>query len=240
MNTSNKNKDEFYESQRKIWKALSDGEWHRTTNLKKTTKLSPRTLHKHLKQMVESTTILRKQDLESGKYPIPVLYKGHPELLEWLELSNMRERFKNNIDAWLKEFNNNPMLVLDAIHLWNEIMFVRLLEQIQENKHMTYEELFNRAELELWINFKYFTEKLLVATTKIIDEINIEQLQIEQIRRQKEETEENYKRMEQLLRDQNFQKFMKEYQEYRKIRIKKTNEAHENEERRNKQSKAHN
>jgi DNA-binding MarR family transcriptional regulator len=184
MSPTNKNKQEFYETHWKIWEALSDGKWHRTKNLIKTTKLTAKTLHKHLKLMLKNTTITRKRDVESGRYPIPVLYRAHPELLEHLELRRMRKYFSSNIDATLKEANNDPLLILDSIHAWSQIMFLRMLEQIQKDKKMPMKEFYDRIELYLWINYEYFTENLLLATAKIIDKIDIKQLIISETKRQ--------------------------------------------------------
>ncbi len=180
MIQSNKNTKAFYETQTKIWKALSDGQWHRTNNLKKTTKLSPRTLHKHLKQLTKDGLIDRKRDIESEKYPIPVLYKAQSDIIEATKTMEIMKKFSNKIDAILKETKNNPLIILDLINKWNQTNFIRLLKTIQNHKDIPLKEIETLTKLHLWLNYEWFTQILIEATTKIIKEVDINQCIIDQ------------------------------------------------------------
>ena len=70
--------DKAYYARRSIFKALSDGQWHRFIDLKEKSKLSPRTLAKHLNRMVKIQIIERKTDIEGGKYPFSFYIKPYP------------------------------------------------------------------------------------------------------------------------------------------------------------------
>jgi DNA-binding HxlR family transcriptional regulator len=222
MYPKNKNTDDFYETQYKIWTALSDGQWHRTKNLKETTKLSPRTLHKHLKRLVNSDMIERKIDKESGKYPIPVLYKAQPEVIEYVKTSEIRKQFSDKIDAMLKETKNNPLVILDMIHRWNEMYFIRILRQIQNQKDMTFEDRETQRELFLELNYRYFTRKLIEASNKIINEIDIDKCLIAQVKLRKEESEYIYNFFDELAKNKDFQNIMEQYQSTQTKEINQT------------------
>lgn len=61
-------------SERKILKALEDGEWRRYRDLKEKSGLSTASLSKHLKRL-EKGIVEKKLDLESAEYPHPVYYR---------------------------------------------------------------------------------------------------------------------------------------------------------------------
>lgn len=156
--------------------------------LKKTTKSSS-TLNKHLKQMIEHQTIEKKIDTECGEYPHPVLYKAHPEIITYIKMSMFREEFYDKIGTILKE-SNDPLMILDIIHNWSQLTFIKILEQIQKDKNINFERKWKRIEYLgrafLWANYEFFTLDLITATLKIINEIDINKLLIAQAKRQKE------------------------------------------------------
>jgi DNA-binding HxlR family transcriptional regulator len=175
-------------ARRKIYRILSDGQWHRNMELKEKTKLSPRTLAKHLIQMTKLQMIEKKTDAESGKYPVPVLYKAQPELVDYIKSSMLREEYSDNVEAMLKECND-PLWMLDDIHFFSQITFTNILKEIQEKKNITWDEILYLEEAFLWANYRHFTMALIAATAKIIRDIDIDQLWVTQAKRQKEISE---------------------------------------------------
>ena len=151
--------------------------------LKEKTKLSSRTLTKHLNQMTNIQTIEKKTDVESGKYPIPVLYKATPELTTYIKASITREEVANKLELALNE-SKDPLILLEAIHASSQLYFIELLTQIQQNKNITNEEIYFFGECFLWASYKQYTSKLIEASRKIINDVNITQLLINQAKRQ--------------------------------------------------------
>ena len=173
-----------------ILKTLSDGEWHRNMELKEKTRLSSRTLSKHLKQMTELKIIEKKEDIESGKYPVPVLYKTTPIITgHGIVLDVINERIllpREIIDEKLKlDLNQtkDPLIVLESIHESSEQHFLGLLSQIQHDKNITDKQINILLECFLWEPYKQYTSKLLEASRKIINDFNITDLIENQIKR---------------------------------------------------------
>lgn len=175
--------DKAYKARWSILKTLSNGQWHRNMELKEKTKLSSRTLAKHLNQMTNLQIIERKADVESGKYPIPVLYKAEPELTTYVKAIITREEVANTLEPALNE-TKDPIAVLEAIHASSQLYFIELLKRIQQNKNITNEEIYFFAECFLWANYKQFTYKLIDASRKIINDLNITKSLIDQSKRQ--------------------------------------------------------
>jgi DNA-binding transcriptional ArsR family regulator len=174
-----------------IFDALSDEEWHRITELrstinekrltlKNTTKLSSRTLDKHLDKMVETQLIEKKKDVIKGKYA--VLYKATPEVIEYVRSNILRKGFSDNLDGMLEE-TKNPLVILDMIHLWSQENFLLILRQIK-NKKIDNDNLHFIEEAYLWYDYEFFTMKLIAATAKIIDEIDIDRIATSLIKEQ--------------------------------------------------------
>ena len=151
--------------------------------LKEKTKLSSRTLAKHLNHMTNIQIIERKEDIKSRKYPVPVLYKATPELTTYIKASMTREKFADEMEPCLNE-SKDPLFLLDAIHAASQLGFITLLTHIQQNNIITDEQINFFAECFLWANYKQFTHKLINASRKIINDLNITQLKIEQSKRQ--------------------------------------------------------
>jgi len=181
-------REKAYCAQRSILKALSDGQWHRNMELKETSKLSSRTLAKHLDMLQKARVIVKKRDVESGKYPVPVFYKAQDILLIYMRSSLLREEFSNKVDAMTEE-TRDPLMILDVIHDFSQLAFIRILRQIQEDKKITWEQRNFLEEFFLWSNYKYFTMELIEASMRIVDKIDIDQLLMSQAKRKKEACE---------------------------------------------------
>jgi len=171
-----------YKAERSILKALSDGQWHRYMELKQKTELSSRTLTKHLDYMKKTQIIERKEDIESKKYPVPVLYKATPELTTYIKASIAREKFANGLEPALNDCKD-PLFLLDGIHAASQLGFIDLLTHIQQNNIDTDDKINFFLECFLWANYEQFTHKLIDASRKIINDLNITQLRIDQAKR---------------------------------------------------------
>lgn len=191
--------DKAHKARWAILESLSDGQWHRNMELKEKTKLSSRTLAKHLSQMTAIQIIEKKTDAESGKYPLPVLYKATPELTTYIKSSMSRQELANLIEPALNEAKN-PLSILDAIHASSQLYFIELLAQIQQNKITTKEQINFFGECFLWANYKKYMLKLIEASCKIIKDLNITESLVNQAKREKrisEQTLKIYGKMEQ-------------------------------------------
>jgi len=132
--------------------------------------------------MTNIQIIERKRDIESRKYPVPVLYRATPELTTYVKARIAREEFASGLEPALNE-SKDPLLLLDAIHAFSQLGFMDLLTQIQQNNIVTKEQINFFAECFLWANYKQFTHKLIDASRKIINDLNITQLSIDQAKR---------------------------------------------------------
>ena len=179
----NWHKDKAYKAKWSILKALSDGQWHRNMELKEETKLSSRTLAKHLNHMTNIQTIEKKEDFESGKYPYPVFYKATPELKIFVNATITRKKVLNGLEPAVNQ-SKDPLIVLDGIHAFSQLGFLDLLTYIQQNNIETNEPAINFfAEIAIWGYYKQFIHKLIYASRKIINDLNITQLRIDQAKR---------------------------------------------------------
>jgi DNA-binding MarR family transcriptional regulator len=175
------NTDKEFKSKWAILTALSDGQWHRNKELKEKTKLSSRTLDKHLDKIKEFQLIERKTNVESGKYA--VFFRAKPELTTYYKANIMREESIKEMEKVLNE-RKDPFLILDAIHTISQRCFIELLEIIQQNKNITKEEINFFGECFLWTSYKQYISKLIEESRKIITDININQLLLKQFARQ--------------------------------------------------------
>lgn len=167
--------------------------------LKERTKLSSRTLAKHLDKMTHLQSIEKKIDVESGNYPYPVYYKAEPELVTYIKANISRQEIANQLEPALNE-SKDPLVLLDAIHEISQAYFIELLTRIQENKNITNEEINFFGECFLWTNYKQYTSKLIEASRKITGDVNILQCLINQAEREirtSEKALEIYHKMEQ-------------------------------------------
>lgn len=150
--------------------------------LKEKTKLSSRTLAKHLSQMTK-IRIIEKKTVKNGEYPFPVLYKAESDLVVYVRANITRIWFANQIEAMLDE-TKDPLLILETIHAISQEGFIELLKIIQQDKSITNEKIYFFGECFLWTNYKKFISKLIEASRKIINNLNITQLLINQAKRQ--------------------------------------------------------
>lgn len=181
-----------------ILEALADGNWYRNKDLKEKTNLSPRTLDKHLKRMVKIPIIERKEDIKSGKYPVPVLYRIISPFDTYVKAKIMRTEFADGIEEMLDEAKD-PLIILDAIHTFSHTGFIELLTEIQERDKITNDELYFFGECFLWGNYKILIARLMGESRKMKNELNILQLLINQAERQIEvytKALQIYKKME--------------------------------------------
>jgi hypothetical protein len=184
--------EKAYYAERSIFKALSDGQWHRNMELKETTKLSSRTLDKHLDKMIKLQMIEKKKDVESGKYPVPVFFKATPELTEYIRTTLFVEESRQRIEPALME-TKDPLMVLEVIHHGSQLGLIKILTELKNRKNMTYSELYYLEELFMVMPYNFFVHSLLEASRKILDEVDFDQLILRQIKRQKEIAEMLFK-----------------------------------------------
>lgn len=151
--------------------------------LKEKTKLSSRTLAKHLDKMTNMKNVEKKVDVESGNYPYPVYYKAQPEFITYIKANMARQENASTFEQLLNE-KKDPLLVLEIIHTFSRLWFIQLLKRIQQNKKMTNEEIYFFGECFLWTNYKQYVSKLIEGSRKIIDDVNINQCVINQFKRE--------------------------------------------------------
>jgi hypothetical protein len=171
-------------TKRLIFKALSDKQWHRNMELKATTKLTSRTLAKHLGQMTITGIIERKEDTESGKYPVPILYKASQPLIDYITSLNIRETFSKNVEDMIDE-TKDPLFILEMIHANSQVWFLQILREMQARKDMKALEINFLEETFLFETYETMIRNLIIATDKIIDKIDFDQILVSQAKRQK-------------------------------------------------------
>jgi len=155
---------------------------HQNKELKEKTKLSSRTLAKHLRQLERQKLINRIEDDESGKYPRPVYYRAIPELVTASHAGIMIEEASQHIEPALRE-SKDPLMLLDGIHAANSGFIAGILSQLKGWDNIFEYDWDWRLELFVWHPYRVFTYNLVVATKKIINEIDIQKLLIEQAKR---------------------------------------------------------
>jgi DNA-binding HxlR family transcriptional regulator len=162
------NSDYKLHNQQIILLALVDGQWHRNMDLKEETKLTPRTLSKHLKELTnELHWIERKEDTESGEYPHPVLYRATEESILYTTYLMITLNNANKMEKRLKEIKD-PLQILDEIHKLNELYFTSILENIQNSKYKTLKQSDSITGLFLHSPYNLYIRSLLKAFTKAV------------------------------------------------------------------------
>jgi len=150
--------------------ALSDGQWHRNMELKEQTKLTPRTLSKHLKELTnELQWIERKEDTESGEYPHPVLYRAKEDMLSIIIfITTVHYSYTtDNLERKLKE-TKDPIHVLIRIHELNLYYLTLLLEEMQKEKIMSQKEVNALLNFTIFAPYKIYISNLIDAFSKNI------------------------------------------------------------------------
>lgn len=179
MNTNNPKNKQY--NRQLILIELSDGQWHRNMELKKATKLTARTLSKHLNELERIHWIERKQDKISGLYPYPVLYKATRGIIAYgIYLKEISTNL-DNIGTSLRD-TEDPLQILGEFHKVNEYYFTLALERIQQNKQtITLEELDLIAEMFLYTPYENYVKELLEVVREQIQfgkKFDIERLKI--------------------------------------------------------------
>lgn len=151
-----------------ILMVLIDGQWHRNMELKKETRLSPRTLSKHLQELEKDFHwIERKEDTESGEYPHPVLYRATHSTISYATYIQSVIYNADEMEARLKE-TKDPLQILDHFHKINQYYFTCFLQEIQKNKHMPQRGLDRIADLFLYQPYKIYTDNLIAVIAKAV------------------------------------------------------------------------
>ena len=188
-------------NQQLILIALSDGQWHRNMELKEKTKLTARTLSKHLDELEEELHwIEKKTDTESGKYPHPVLYKANPTTIKYTKFVMLIHEYADKIETTLKE-TRDPFLMLDDFHMLNQLAFTLILIAIQTDKYMTWKQIDYATSLFLFSPYEIYTQNLITAITEAIHlgaRFDVKQLLASQAKRQRLIPEEIIKPYEEL------------------------------------------
>jgi DNA-binding HxlR family transcriptional regulator len=167
-----------------IVKVLSDRKMHQNKEIREKTKLSSKTLDKHLKQLQAQKLIQRIEDDQSGKYPHPVYYRAEPELVTYSDARTMTDEVIQGIEPALQECRD-PLMLLDGFHAANSGFLLGILSQLEGMKDISEYDWNWRLELFAWQPYRAFTEKLVLATKKILNHIDTERLLIEQAKRNK-------------------------------------------------------
>jgi DNA-binding HxlR family transcriptional regulator len=153
-------------NQQLILIALSDGKWHRNMELIERTKLTPRTLSKHLRELErELRWIERREDTETAEYPHPVLYKATDTTVRYMKLVKITSEYADNIETMLKQ-TKDPFPILDEILKISKTYFIMILAGIQYSKHMPWKHIDYMTTLLLHSPYKIYTTTLIKATTK--------------------------------------------------------------------------
>jgi DNA-binding transcriptional regulator GbsR (MarR family) len=176
--------------------ALSDAQWHRNMELIRETKLSSRTLSKHLDELTNGQFIEKKSDIINGKHA--VFFKAKPDFITFIKLQMLKAKEISSLEPALNR-TNDPLRILDLIHFRSQTYFLDLLTQIQQNKNITSEEINLRAEYFLWSTYRESTSQLIEASCKIIDRIDITQLLINQAKRQRKDPKKVLKQYEKII-----------------------------------------
>jgi hypothetical protein len=144
--------------------------------------------------------IEKKEDVKNGRYT--VLFKAIPQLVTEIKASVSRQELVNGLEPALDE-SKDPLVILDMIHAVSQVYFIGLLEEIQQNKNISTEKINFFEECFLWPNYKQYTSKLIEASRKIINDLNITQLLINQAKRQIRTAKEELKIYERIKQQEN-------------------------------------
>lgn len=132
------------------------------------TKLTPRTLSKHLDELEEELHwIEKKKDTESGKYPHPVLYKAKDLTVKYITYIKSVYHNADKIETDLKE-TKDPLRILDELHKINQYYFALTLIEIQKNKHMTQKHIDSIASFFLFSPYEIYAKNLITAFAKAV------------------------------------------------------------------------
>lgn len=127
-------------SQSKILRVFMDSNEHRYNELLEKTGLSTATLSKHLRKLEQQGKIKKEVDVESGKYPYPVLYRLTPDKMKFQITKQELKDFIDDID--------NPDL-LKTLHLFTFMYVVEVQRTLQEGEAVSHYEIMQRTVEQL-------------------------------------------------------------------------------------------
>jgi len=160
-----------------ILRVIADGKPHQYSELKEKTKLNSPTLTKHLKRLTEVKLLKKKIDIESGKYPYPVYYSANPAITPVLTVMLLTEHEMQEIEKIILDPKKTPLDVLDQINMKNNALILLALKQYKKNKDVPQEFMNFVLEITVWHPYKVLTSHLVEASKKIIENIDIDELQ---------------------------------------------------------------
>jgi hypothetical protein len=168
------NMEKALEARTSILEVLSDGEWHQTKDLKVETKVSSRTLYKHLKEL--EAFIERREETESGFPKPPVYYRASSTLLALMAESIIIEGTTKGVMADLLNTKDLSSILCLVNKLTNSKILSVLSAIKKQSREVTDPELTFLLRSFVWKNYEYLTLGLAKASMKIIDDIDLEQV----------------------------------------------------------------
>jgi len=169
----NENMEKTLKARAKILEVLFDGKWHQIKDLKVYTKVSPRTLYKHLNAL--EAFIETKEDATT--YPYQVYHRASPTLLSLMIESKLIEATTNSIIADLSN-TKDLALILKFINMLTNSQILTVLETIKKSnlKFSDTEQISFLMRSFVLTHFEYLMAGLVKATSKIIDDVDFEQV----------------------------------------------------------------
>jgi len=164
------------ESSLRIAKFLSDKKPHQFKEIKKETKLSPPTLSKRLKELVEVRLVNKKVDTKSGRYPYPVYYTATEELSDFAKTAMFIDEASARIEEAISA-DKQPLLLLDGLHMANTANMVMILRELKKDKSRLRPDMIFNWELWTLEPYRALSLKIIEASAKEINEIDIDQIQ---------------------------------------------------------------
>jgi DNA-binding HxlR family transcriptional regulator len=164
----------------RIAKFLSDEKPHQFKEIKKATKLSPPTLSKRLKELVEVGLVNKKVDTKSGKYPYPVYYTATGELSDFAKTAMFVEEASAGIEEAISA-EKQPLLLLDALHMANTVEMVMILKELKKDKSRLRPDMIFNWQLWALEPYRALSLKIIEASAKVIEKIDIDQIQKTQL-----------------------------------------------------------
>jgi len=167
----NENMKKTLKARAKILEVLFDGQWHQTKDLKVYTKVSPRTLYKHLEAL---KAYIEKEEDETT-YPHRVYYRASPTLLSLMVESKL---IKATTDGIMADLSNTKDLasILKFINMLINSQILTVLETIKKSnlKFSDTEQISFLMRSFVLTHFEYLMAGLVKATSKI--DVDFEQV----------------------------------------------------------------
>lgn len=175
-------REKEWQSMKSILLVFSDGKERRYKDIKKATKLNDPTLSKFLNRFKELKLVKERWDM--SEYPHAHYYKPEPELTFFSKGEARTEKLSAQIEPALSK-GKDPLIILEWIHILSFRNMVEILRRYKKNKNAESQLNFVMGVL-VWEPFRVLTWKVLESSKKIIDEIDIDELEKRQNLRWKE------------------------------------------------------